>query len=125
MLRKFDNFVFESESSNSKCMDIDVRALFENYKGNVELVCHELNRKLKDKDIKVSEMLFFPKYNMFKWQPLMNKYYRFEYAGLCEVGKGKEKEYYIIYDKDCYIKLHRNLTIESQLHLVHFDEKPK
>lgn len=113
MIKKFDNFVFETVNSNS--MNIDIRELFNYYKDNAELVCHELNRRLKDKEIKISEMLFFEKQNMFKWQPLMNKFYKFEYAGLCEVGKNKVKEHYIIYDEDCYIKLHRNLTIEHRM----------
>jgi hypothetical protein len=111
MIKKFDNFVIESVNSNQD-LKIDVRELFVNYKDNVDLVCHELNRRLRDKEIMVFEMLFSEKQNMFRWQPLMNKFYVFEYAGLCEVGKDKVKEYYIIYDKDCYIKLHRNLIIE-------------
>ena len=93
----------------AKVTTVDVRQLYSVFKLNEALICNELNRKLRGREIKIMEMAYDEKRNMFKWVPINSKFKRFNSA------EKIEDKYFIIFDEDCMLELSQGLMIENRL----------
>lgn len=108
MLKKFNNFAFESNHNIMRVLEISDVLHRQNY--NFDMACIEINKILSGKEIKILKTSFDEKKHMFVKKYLLNKYKDFNYAG--KLTMENESEYYIRFDHDCYIKLERSLSIE-------------
>jgi len=114
MIKNFHNFALESVNMQTDLFtnQMDIRQLFQILNNSKELVCVEMNKVLSGKEIKISEMAYDQKKNLFFIKNIINKFVIFNHVGKYS------NDYYIKFDNDCMIRLDEKLLIEHRL-IIH------
>jgi len=114
MIKNFNNFALESVNMQNNLFvnEMDLRHLFQLLKNSKDLVCYEINKVLSGKEIKIAEITYNEKKNLFYNRSIINRFVVFNRADKFN------DDYYIKFDDDCMIKLSNKLIIEHRL-IIH------